>query len=287
MVDLRIARPGYGLRGERYRCDRGIAIRQTVCRTPAGLHAGDPWQVLSRGHACVHAAGGQRDIGRGPPFLTEALKTSVPVYGDGWRESLRWLDQSEPDPSVAESMLKLKYFAHCCSYSQQAAEKAVNSISYALGERTVLGHSVYELCERHSNQVPELNTLLPEASRLDVHYIPTRYPNGFPGAFRTGCFPRRRALTRSGRRGGSCSSPRICAPGSRDDEPLRLAFCRHGVSCCPRQPGTPRATPSSGTPPYGSASGTLANSSTALNSGPKSWLRLPIRQSVRSPRRSG
>ena len=114
-------------------------------------------------------------------FLTEALKTAVPVYGGGRRESLRWPDQSEPDLSVAESMPKLKCFADCCFYSQLAAEKAVKSIPYALGARTVLGHSVYELCERHSNHVPELNTLLPEASRLDLHYIPTRSPNGFPG----------------------------------------------------------------------------------------------------------
>ena len=108
-------------------------------------------------------------------------------------ESKRWLAQAKRDLGAGWALVDAKYFEQACFMSQQAAEKAVRSIAYGLGERTVLGHSVVELIGRYSNRVPALRSLLQSARVLDLYYIPTRYPNGLPGGVASEAFSKEQA----------------------------------------------------------------------------------------------
>jgi hypothetical protein len=67
--------------------------------------------------------------------------------------------------------------------NQQAAEKAVKSVWHLRGGDP-WGHSVQRLSAELEGFDAELfrirGDLLPEGSKLDKYYIPTRYPNGLP-----------------------------------------------------------------------------------------------------------
>ena len=93
-------------------------------------------------------------------------------------QARRWLDAAVEDLRHARHSEEGEFFAHACFSSQQAAEKAVKAVHYAQGARAVLGHSVRNLIERLDPRIATLDHLLEEARELDLHYIPTRYPNG-------------------------------------------------------------------------------------------------------------
>lgn len=44
-------------------------------------------------------------------------------------------------------------------------------------------HSLVEMLQEATKQVPALADLLDEARKLDLHYIPARYPNGLPSGY--------------------------------------------------------------------------------------------------------
>ena len=90
----------------------------------------------------------------------------------------RWLDSAVEDLRHARHAEEGGFLAHACLSSQQAAEKAAKAVHFARGARAVLGHSVRNLIERLDPREPTLDDLLDEARGLDLHYIPTRYPNG-------------------------------------------------------------------------------------------------------------
>lgn len=100
---------------------------------------------------------------------------------DSASEARRWLKQAENDLEFARLGLREGFFSQACFLAQQSAEKGVKAIAYALGERTVLGHSILVLTDRYADRVPGLGGLRREAGILDQYYIPTRYPNGLPG----------------------------------------------------------------------------------------------------------
>ena len=94
-------------------------------------------------------------------------------------EALRWLLQAENDLGYAELGIRGGFYAQVCFQCQQVCEKALKSIHYGeLGKRTVLGHSLVEL----ARELDLDRELLSELAVLDQYYIPTRYPNGLPGA---------------------------------------------------------------------------------------------------------
>ncbi len=69
-------------------------------------------------------------------------------------------------------------FEWSCFASQQAAEKALKSAFQKRGKEG-WGHSVAGLCQALSEEVKVPNEIVESAKRLDKHYIPSRYPNGF------------------------------------------------------------------------------------------------------------
>ena len=134
---------------------------------------------------------------------------------DSREEGLRWLAQAEHDLSVARLTLEAGYFSHCCFLCQQAAEKAVTAIAYALGERIVLGHSVSDLCKRYAARVAEFEPLIPRAGGLDLYYVPTRYPNGLPGGVPHSVFTERQATEAIDSAGRFLSLARVRFGGPR------------------------------------------------------------------------
>ena len=96
-------------------------------------------------------------------------------------EALRWLEQAENDLDFAEHGARLGFHAQACFLAQQGAEKGVKAVHYLRGSRAVLGHSVDGLLEPLEAAGLHVSELRPLAAQLDLHYIPTRYPNGLPG----------------------------------------------------------------------------------------------------------
>jgi HEPN domain-containing protein len=96
-----------------------------------------------------------------------------------WRD---WWNQAERDLRHASHSLDAGDHEWAAFAAQQAAEKSFKALIMAKGGEP-WGHSVTGLAEA----LPEDLTASPEtvdaASRLDKHYIPARYPNGFASGF--------------------------------------------------------------------------------------------------------
>jgi len=98
------------------------------------------------------------------------------------KEAVRWMRQSEDDFKFAQWVIGEKvFFDKGCFIAQQAGEKALKACLYSLGQRRVIGHSLYELCKELSVEESRFSALIGEAKQLDRFYIPARYPNGLPG----------------------------------------------------------------------------------------------------------
>ena len=93
-------------------------------------------------------------------------------------EAARWLRQAESDLRYAELGLRSGFYAQVCFQCQQICEKAIKALHYARGERIVFGHSLIEL----SSSLDVVAQFAESFALLDQYYIPTRYPNGLPGA---------------------------------------------------------------------------------------------------------
>jgi HEPN domain-containing protein len=96
-----------------------------------------------------------------------------------WKD---WWDQAAKDLSLARSALDSGHYEWAAFASQQAAEKCLKALILARGGEP-WGHLLTALVAA----VPADVSLGPEvqdaARRLDKHYIPSRYPNGFASGF--------------------------------------------------------------------------------------------------------
>lgn len=61
----------------------------------------------------------------------------------------------------------------------------MRSLLYFLGARrtALLTHSLVEMTSEAGKRIPGLLNLLDDARKLDLHYIPSRYPNGLPSGY--------------------------------------------------------------------------------------------------------
>jgi len=91
------------------------------------------------------------------------------------------LRTAEEDLRAAQGLLSLGLYAHACFQAQQAGEKAVKALWHHV-DADPWGHSVKRLLADfpRKGHLPDLDTLMEQASLLDQFYIPTRYPNGLP-----------------------------------------------------------------------------------------------------------
>ena len=89
--------------------------------------------------------------------------------------SHRFLETARKHLDHARFAADADFHAYACFNAHQAAEKAVKAVHYAEGALTVVGHSIRQLI-RDLN-TPSLAVMLSAARQLDLHYVPTRYPN--------------------------------------------------------------------------------------------------------------
>ncbi len=89
-----------------------------------------------------------------------------------------WLQQARYDLDLARVAAREGHFEWAAFAAQQAAEKASKALHLYLGSAT-WGHDVTQLLSAlpGTHRVPA--ELLERARRLDRHYLPARYPNGF------------------------------------------------------------------------------------------------------------
>lgn len=89
-----------------------------------------------------------------------------------------WLAQARHDLDHARHSVDAGDFEWACFAAHQGAEKAVKGLLLALGGEG-WGHSITRLLMDLTLQVQVPETLRQASRRLDKHFIPTRYPNGF------------------------------------------------------------------------------------------------------------
>jgi HEPN domain-containing protein len=107
---------------------------------------------------------------------------------DPEHEGRRWLDQALRDMDDARLVTDAGRFNLACFLCQQGAEKALKGFLFLRGEELARGHSVGDLCKQAAVVEPAFASLCEQAARLDLFYIPTRYPNGLPGGLPSEAF---------------------------------------------------------------------------------------------------
>lgn len=100
-------------------------------------------------------------------------------------EATRWLRQAQYDVRAARWNIEGGFHDTACFLAQQAGEKALKSLLYYVGARrtALLSHSLVEMLGEAGARNEPLRRLLPDARELDLHYIPSRYPNGLPSGY--------------------------------------------------------------------------------------------------------
>ncbi|GIX43295.1 MAG: DNA-binding protein [Leptospiraceae bacterium] len=93
-----------------------------------------------------------------------------------WKD---WYEQGIRDLEKAKLDIEFKYFEWACFSAQQASEKVIKSLGLFLGV-DLWGHSLTEMLKILSKNVSIPEELINKAKILDLYYIPSRYPNGFP-----------------------------------------------------------------------------------------------------------
>ncbi len=96
-------------------------------------------------------------------------------------EARRWFSESLWDLDTAKILYREKRYNAAVFYAHQAAEKAVKALLYSINEAP-WGHSVSSLLLRFfkSKNISVDEELLSLTRELDIHYIPSRYPNAHP-----------------------------------------------------------------------------------------------------------
>jgi HEPN domain-containing protein len=89
-----------------------------------------------------------------------------------------WLEQAAHDLEHARHAQKDGDHDWACFAAHQAAEKALKRLFLALGGEA-WGHSLTRILKDLAERLALPKGVASSARRLDKHYIPTRYPNGF------------------------------------------------------------------------------------------------------------
>ena len=90
-----------------------------------------------------------------------------------------WYRQAEKDLQHARRAADAGDFEWACFAAQQAAEKAVKSLYQSI-HVDVVGHSVSRMLQDLPSSLKPPQPLVDEAKELDMHYVPSRYPNFHP-----------------------------------------------------------------------------------------------------------
>lgn len=93
-----------------------------------------------------------------------------------WKD---WHEQGKRDLERARLDVDHRFFEWACFTSQQSSEKVINGLALKLG-LTIWTHSLTEILRILAERIEIPEQLKDEAKLLDLYYIPSRYPNGFP-----------------------------------------------------------------------------------------------------------
>lgn len=93
-----------------------------------------------------------------------------------------WWNQAQRDLRHARNALEDRDHEWAAFAAQQSAEKALKAVMMAKGGES-WGHLLTALVESLPADLAAPNEILGAAMRLDKHYIPTRYPNGFAAGY--------------------------------------------------------------------------------------------------------
>lgn len=91
----------------------------------------------------------------------------------------RWLKEAENTYKSAEIDKQNGFYNWCCFKCQQAAEFAVKGLLYGFG-LTPFGHSLTKLIKSFDHLNINTSGISTASKKLDLHYIPSRYPNAHP-----------------------------------------------------------------------------------------------------------
>jgi HEPN domain-containing protein len=100
-------------------------------------------------------------------------------------EARRWFQQAGYDLQATRWNIKGGFYNTACFLAQQAGEKALKSFLYYQGARrtALFTHSLVEMVLEGKKQLKKLEGLVDPGRELDLHYIPSRYPNGIPSGY--------------------------------------------------------------------------------------------------------
>jgi HEPN domain-containing protein len=103
----------------------------------------------------------------------------------------QWLIFARQDLRMAELALSEEIHNQACFHAQQCAEKAIKGLLEQLGRSPARTHSMSDLIAFLPSGT--VDTLEDALLALDRFYIPTRYPDAFPGSLAEGLPGRRDA----------------------------------------------------------------------------------------------
>jgi HEPN domain-containing protein len=126
------------------------------------------------------------------------------MAGKPQAEARRWYQQATFDLKAAAWNIQGGFHDTACFLAQQAGEKALKSLLYYQGARreALLSHSLMEMVQEAAKTLDAMSNLREPARDLDLHYIPSRYPNGLPAGYPHRFYDRQtadRALEAAGR----------------------------------------------------------------------------------------
>ena len=103
-----------------------------------------------------------------------------------------WLRQADVDLRQAHSSLESGFHEWAAFAAHQAAEKAIKAVFQKL-HLEAWGHSLSALMQALPPHARPEPGLIDRSKDLDLHYIPTRYPNGFERGAPTDYYTRSQA----------------------------------------------------------------------------------------------
>lgn len=96
-----------------------------------------------------------------------------------------WLFFVEADLQAASIMLEEKVYHIVCFHAQQAVEKVIKALLLLQRDEPPKQHLLMRLAEMTPDKII-LRKFKKELAFLDQFYIPTRYPDAFPGSLPEG-----------------------------------------------------------------------------------------------------
>ena len=95
-----------------------------------------------------------------------------------------WVFLANEDIRLAEVAFQAKIYHGACFHSQQAAEKAIKAYLLSKLGKTPKIHQLTGLLDTDKKTRQLFENLIEEIEFIDQFYIPTRYPDAFPGSLK-------------------------------------------------------------------------------------------------------